>query len=113
VTSYARYPKVPIKPVTLIAQYDDLVDRIFDDVRAVIFPHQAPPGAREVGPGGEIRLSPIELTNGEMEVGALRSVGYGIAIHLRARAARRYDGLEIASFPSKNGRTRFSLRFEP
>ena len=47
-TSYARYPKVPIKPVTLIAQYDDLVDRIFDDVRAVIFPHQAPPGAREV-----------------------------------------------------------------
>ena len=93
-TSYARYPKVPVKPVTLIAQYDDLVDRIFDDVRAAIFPHQAPPGAREVGPGGEIRLSPIELTNGEMEVGALRSVGYGIAIHLRARAARRYDGLE-------------------
>ena len=107
-TSYARYPKVPVKPVTLIAQYDDLVDRIFDDVRAAIFPHQAPPARVRSGPAAR-----LELTNGEIEVGALRSVGYGIAIHLRARAARRYDGLEIASFPSKNGRTRFSLRFEP
>jgi len=90
VTSYARYPKVPVKPVTLIAQYDDLVDRIFDDVRAAIFPHQAPPARVRSGPAAR-----LELTNGEIEVGALRSVGYGIAIHLRARAQRK-DGSLIA-----------------
>jgi hypothetical protein len=37
-THYARYPQVPVKPVALISQYDDLIDQIFADVRAVLFP---------------------------------------------------------------------------
>jgi hypothetical protein len=36
VTHYARYPQVPTKPVALISYYDDLIDQIFADVRAVI-----------------------------------------------------------------------------
>src|SRR6516162_118651 len=89
-TPLSRYTcsKRELRPLSigLIAQYDDLVDRIFDDVRAAIFPHQALPARVRSGPAAR-----LELTNGEIEVGALRSVGYGIAIHLRARAARRYD----------------------
>jgi hypothetical protein len=31
-THYARYPDAAVKPVALIAQYDDMVDKLFDDV---------------------------------------------------------------------------------
>ncbi len=37
VTSYARYPGFPVKPVAFISQYDDLIEQIFADVRAVLF----------------------------------------------------------------------------
>ncbi|MGX1165755.1 hypothetical protein AB7M16_002021 [Bradyrhizobium sp. USDA 372] len=32
VIHYARYPQVPVRPVALISQYDDLVDQILHDV---------------------------------------------------------------------------------
>jgi hypothetical protein len=31
-THYARYPDATVRPVALIAQYDDMVDKLFDDV---------------------------------------------------------------------------------
>lgn len=37
-THYARYPQVPVKAVALISQYNDLIEQIFADVRAVLFP---------------------------------------------------------------------------
>ena len=33
---YARYPQVPVRPVALISQYDDLADQIFSDVNDTI-----------------------------------------------------------------------------
>lgn len=36
VTHYARYPQVPVRPVPLISQYDDLADQIMEDVRGVL-----------------------------------------------------------------------------
>jgi len=38
VSHYARYPQVPVQPVALISQYDDLIDQIFTDVRAILPP---------------------------------------------------------------------------
>ncbi len=32
VIHYARYPQVPVRPVALISQYDDLADQILNDV---------------------------------------------------------------------------------
>lgn len=37
-THYARYPTAAVKPVALIAQYDDAVDKLFDDVSKAIGP---------------------------------------------------------------------------
>jgi hypothetical protein len=36
VIHYARYPQVPVRPVALISQYDDLADLILNDVSAVL-----------------------------------------------------------------------------
>jgi hypothetical protein len=36
VTSYARYPMIPVKPVAFISQYDDLIERIFLDVGSAL-----------------------------------------------------------------------------
>ncbi|MET3842056.1 hypothetical protein [Bradyrhizobium sp. OAE829] len=38
VISYARYPMIPVKPAAIISQYDDLVEQIFRDVAAALFP---------------------------------------------------------------------------
>src|SRR5215469_15727822 len=34
--NYARYPKGEVKPVALISQFDDMVDKLFADVERVI-----------------------------------------------------------------------------
>jgi hypothetical protein len=35
---YARYPASETKPVALIAQYDGMVDKLFEDVTVAIVP---------------------------------------------------------------------------
>jgi hypothetical protein len=37
-THYARYPTAEVKPVHLIAYYDDMVDALFEDVRRATSP---------------------------------------------------------------------------